>query len=219
MLFTFPSRYLFTIGQSVVLSLGEWSPHIQTGFLVSRPTQKHNAVYLYGAITLYSAPSHALLILHVVSFGWSDFARRYFQSLGWFPFLQVLRCFSSPRSLCNTMYSCCNDLTAGFPHSDIHGSMLIHSSPQLFAVYYVFLRLWLPRHPPNALTYRLILTILVFRSSLLLISLNEKSLLLPVILSNRFGVYFYTFLPRFFFDNTIFLHIILFSFFLIYNVL
>ena len=38
-LFTFPSRYLFTIGQSVVLSLGEWSPHIQTGFLVSRPTR------------------------------------------------------------------------------------------------------------------------------------------------------------------------------------
>ena len=32
-------------------------------------------------------------------------------------------------------------LTAGFPHSDIRGSMLIHNSPQLFAVYHVFLRL------------------------------------------------------------------------------
>ena len=38
-LFTFPSRYWFTIGQSGVLSLGGWSPHIQTGFHVSRLTQ------------------------------------------------------------------------------------------------------------------------------------------------------------------------------------
>ena len=39
MLFTFPSRYWFTIGRQVVLSLGGWSPHVQTGFHVSRPTQ------------------------------------------------------------------------------------------------------------------------------------------------------------------------------------
>ena len=38
-LFTFPSRYWFTIGLSGVFSLGGWSPHIQTGFHVSRPTQ------------------------------------------------------------------------------------------------------------------------------------------------------------------------------------
>ena len=40
-----------------------------------------------------------------------------------------------------TMYSCESDLAAGFPHSDIRGSMLIHSSPRLFAVYHVLLRL------------------------------------------------------------------------------
>ena len=39
MLFTFPSRYLFTIGHARVLRLGGWSPHVQTGFHVSRPTQ------------------------------------------------------------------------------------------------------------------------------------------------------------------------------------
>ena len=39
-LFTFPSRYLFTIGHRVVLRLGGWSPHIQAGFHVSRPTQE-----------------------------------------------------------------------------------------------------------------------------------------------------------------------------------
>ena len=38
-LFTFPSQYWFTIGLSVVFSLGGWSPHIQTGFHVSRPTR------------------------------------------------------------------------------------------------------------------------------------------------------------------------------------
>ena len=38
-LFTFPSRYCFTIGHGRVFSLGGWSPQIPTGFLVSRRTQ------------------------------------------------------------------------------------------------------------------------------------------------------------------------------------
>ena len=37
-LFAFPSRYWFTIGRSRVFSLGGWSPHLQTGFHVPRPT-------------------------------------------------------------------------------------------------------------------------------------------------------------------------------------
>ena len=37
-LFTFPSRYLCTIGRQPVFSLGGWAPRIQTGFHVSRPT-------------------------------------------------------------------------------------------------------------------------------------------------------------------------------------
>ena len=41
---------------------------------------------------------------------------------------------------------------AGFPHSDICGSMDICSSPQLFAAYHVFRRLLVPRHPPCALS-------------------------------------------------------------------
>ena len=40
---------------------------------------------------------------------------------------------------------------AGFPHSDIHRSKDICSSPWLFAAYHVFLRLLVPRHPPCAL--------------------------------------------------------------------
>ena len=37
-LFTFPSRYLSSIGHYVVFSLRRWSSHIPTGFLVSRGT-------------------------------------------------------------------------------------------------------------------------------------------------------------------------------------
>ena len=41
--------------------------------------------------------------------------------------------------------------SGGFPHSDICGSLLICSSPQLFAACHVFHRLPVPRHPPCAL--------------------------------------------------------------------
>ena len=44
-----------------------------------------------------------------------------------------------------------NKLSGGFPHSEIHGSKLILSSPWLIAEYHVFHRLLLPRHSPNAL--------------------------------------------------------------------
>ena len=49
-------------------------------------------------------------------------------------------------------YTVTGVLPAGFPHSDIHGSMDICSSPWLFAAYHVFLRLLVPRHPPCALS-------------------------------------------------------------------
>ena len=38
-LFAFPSRYWFTIGQLGVFSLGGWSPHVQSKFHVLRPTR------------------------------------------------------------------------------------------------------------------------------------------------------------------------------------
>ena len=44
----------------------------------------------------------------------------------------------------------------GFPHSDICGSKVICTSPQLFAAYHVFRRLLVPRHPPCALIARLV---------------------------------------------------------------
>ena len=41
---------------------------------------------------------------------------------------------------------------AGFPHSEIHGSRDICSSPWLFAAYHVLRRLLMPRHSPYALS-------------------------------------------------------------------
>ena len=41
----------------------------------------------------------------------------------------------------------------GLSHSDIRGSKVICTSPQLFAAYHVLHRLQEPRHPPYALSY------------------------------------------------------------------
>ena len=58
-LFTFPSRYLSTIGYRVVFSLGRWSSRIPTGFHVPRGTRGHPRVtrnFAYRAITAYGRP-------------------------------------------------------------------------------------------------------------------------------------------------------------------
>ena len=65
------------------------------------------------------------------------------------------------------MDSCYVDMTShtGFPHSDIHGSMLAYSSPWLFAVNHVLHRLLVPRHSPCAL-YSLISFFLILHTIL-----------------------------------------------------
>ena len=75
------------------------------------------------------------------------FARHYWRNHSYFLFLRVLRCFSSPRSLCITR---CSDgiAPAGFPHSDIRGSRSICLSPRLFAAYHVLRRLREPQASP-----------------------------------------------------------------------
>lgn len=58
-LFTFPSRYWFTIGRQGVFSLGRWSSRIPTGFHVSRRTQdpsRRDEDFGYVAVTLYGPP-------------------------------------------------------------------------------------------------------------------------------------------------------------------
>src|SRR3954451_16200790 len=136
-LFTFPSRYLSAIGHQGVLSLGGWSPQIQTAFHGSGPTQVlRSAVqcpFTYGTIALCGARFHSTSArawigncrrvghdpgtkpynprqatrarLNLPGVDFSPFARRYSGSLGCFPFLEVLRCFSSPACLPPPMYS------------------------------------------------------------------------------------------------------------------
>ena len=66
----------------------------------------------------------------------------------------------------------------GLPHSDIHGSMVICTSPQLFAAYHVLHRLREPRHPPFALAYFFFLDIINILAENVLINFSSSLLLL-----------------------------------------
>ena len=97
MLFTFPSQYLFTIGLSGVFSLGGWSPHIQTGFHVSRPTLS-SSIYAFRVQDFHLLrlffPKHSTK--HIQTFGLIRFRSPLLTESLRFLFLRVLRCFSSP---------------------------------------------------------------------------------------------------------------------------
>ena len=104
MLFTFPSQYLFTIGLSGVFSLGGWSPHIQTGFHVSRPTHLSlkYAFHIRGYHPLRPFfPERS--IKHKLAFGLIRFRSPLLTESLRFLFLRVLRCFSSPGLLSNKL--------------------------------------------------------------------------------------------------------------------
>ena len=115
MLFTFPSRYWYTIGLTGVFSLTGWSRRIHAGFLVPRATQdtarrddstntglSPSTVGLSRPLPLVSSACHAAVLLprrcrNTRGLGWSPFARHYWGNHCCFLFLQVLRCFSSLR--------------------------------------------------------------------------------------------------------------------------
>ena len=86
-LFAFPSRYWFTIGRSLVFSLGGWSPHLQTGFLVSRLTSRFLST-IRTILNTGLSPSLAELSIsffyhpNYQKLGCSGFARRYCRNLG-----------------------------------------------------------------------------------------------------------------------------------------
>ena len=148
-LFTFPSQYWFAIGLSVVFSLSRWCCYIQTRF--HRP--RHTRIILYLLSHTGLSPSMVLL------------SSRFCQTI------QKFR--ADPRSLATTcgitivfFSSRYLDVSVpwvistevvyglqpqGFPHSDICGSKVICTSPQLFAAYHVLRRLREPRHSPYAL--------------------------------------------------------------------
>ena len=64
-LFTFPSRYWFTIGHKRVFRIGGWTPQVPTGFHVSGSTQVPLGSlrrFAYGAFTLSRQLFQAILL-------------------------------------------------------------------------------------------------------------------------------------------------------------
>ena len=123
--------------------------------------------FVYGSLTLFGAPSHALRLDFVIPYAvptpqillstvWPlpfSLATTHGISFDFSssPYLDVSVQAVPFINLCiqlmiHELYSC------GFPHSEICGSKLICSSPQLIAAYRVFLRLPVPRHSPCALS-------------------------------------------------------------------
>ena len=128
MLFTFPSRYSFTIGLTGVFSLAGWARQIRAGFLVSRVTQdttksclcsctglspstmelsrtfhstfKYHGVVLQPRICIATHPVWALPRSLATTGG----------IISYFLFLEVLRCFSSLRS---PHYYCSDNYPSG----------------------------------------------------------------------------------------------------------
>ena len=113
-----------------------------------------------------------LILNFQAGLGSSSFARHYSRNRFFFLFLQVIRCFSSLRSLLTYYFTHMQVIRffslIEFPHSDIHGSLDICSFPWLFAAYHVLLRLLVPRHSPYALsslTFSLRISFVLLRCS------------------------------------------------------
>ena len=168
-LFTFPSQYCSTIGHQVVFRLGGWAPHILTGFHVSADTldtAKLSSLFVYKTVTSYGWLFHTIRLRSVCYIAVRT------------PRILLFSVWPLPLSLATTrrisfdfsssgyldvsvprvpFINLCIQLMIhgsspwGFPHSEICGSKLIYSSPQLIAVNRVLHRLLMPRHSPYAL--------------------------------------------------------------------
>ena len=79
--------------------------------------------------------------------------------------------------------------SAGFPHSEICGSTLICSSPQLIAACHVLLRLLMPRHSPCALislTLQNSLAVLKIMNYAVITEVQFWLIVLPISYQNSF---------------------------------
>ena len=96
---------------------------------------------------------NACRLSHAIGLASSRFARHYSGNHGCFLFLQVLRCFSSPRSSYRPMSSDGSDPTSlrpGFPIRTPSDHSSFDNSPRTIAAYHVLHQLLVPRHPPCA---------------------------------------------------------------------
>ena len=129
-------------------------------------------VFVYAPVTLYGSTFQRIrlttrlvtLLLRTLQppihrnatgLGYSDFARHYYRNRGFFLFLQVLRWFTSLSSLIpayvfSGLYY--GFAVVGFPIRRSPDITPVCGSPKLIAACHVLHRLFLPRHPPCALS-------------------------------------------------------------------
>ena len=119
MLFTFPSRYLFTIGRQLVFSLTRWSAQFHTRLHLYRVTQglpRRARIFDYGPLTLSGAIFHSLHLIVALPhrgpttpsasrwFGLFRFRSPLLTESILFLFLRLLRCFTSPGIACSSLF-------------------------------------------------------------------------------------------------------------------
>ena len=170
MLFTFPSRYLFTIGRRLVFSLTRWSAQIHTTFHVCCATQGHPRAWSdfdYGGFTLCAATFQKLHLSFQVPYRGPTTPRPMdgvwaipfslattdgIDSLS-FPLVTEMFHFTRSRELFPILFRKRRSRTNGIrlPHSEISGSKVVCTFPKLIAAYHVLHRLSTPRHPLCAL--------------------------------------------------------------------
>jgi hypothetical protein len=170
-LFTFPSRYWFTIGCQGVFSLIPWSGRIHAEFHLHRVTwdsskgSEASLTRLSRSLADLSRSLSSLATSHVEvplpredkssRFGLFRFRSPLLTESLRFLFLGLLRCFTSPRVALPDYAFLRQSLllkAARLSHSEIHGSTPVCGSPWLIATCYVLHRLLAPRHPPLALS-------------------------------------------------------------------
>jgi hypothetical protein len=143
-LFTFPSRYLFTIGHQRVFSLTRWFWQIHTGPHVPRATQElpHAVLdFAYRTITFYGqAFQNVQLSSTVATRVLQPQCRRNDNWFGLLPFrsplLRESRLFSFPpgTEMFHFPGFAALSRSKGLPHSEICGYSPAYGSPQLIAV-------------------------------------------------------------------------------------
>ena len=108
-----------------------------------------------GLVTLLLQTLQPPRYRNITGLGSSDFARHYFRNRGFFLFLQVLRWFTSLSSLVPA-YGFSGPYMrfahVGFPIRKSPDITPVCGSPKLIAACHVLHRLFLPRHPPCALS-------------------------------------------------------------------
>ena len=169
-LFTFPSRYLSTIGLSVVFSLTGWAPQIPAEFLVLRGTQVPSRLADIVSRTglspstdqlsrwfRYSVRGGSPTVLQPRArpkdrpgLGSCAFARHYLRNHCYFLFLRVLRCFSSPRSP-PRIARMAGSLPPGFPIRTSPGRCAFAAHRRFSQLVTSFVASESHRHPPCAL--------------------------------------------------------------------